>query len=387
MLHTDADPPTTISSGDPEGLLSGWLHTYVAFDWGDEIDLNHARRLGPSVVLDLSRRPRTPSSIAFKPAPIRFTLQPIVFNLPGVAGSPVGTCEATVFDFAVVSVAIRLPFQLPGVALRDLAGSLAESATAQAVMRAARAAVEPLHQNLLPAIKKPAWPDNLWEEYYVFQFPPGDPLVPDELLARHVPWLAGLLRLEDQQLSDQETAEAVRLELRYGRQDLFVPDWGACVLLDNENECTETLQAIEFANLQLLQYRVLDDRLNDILTQAYRIVEQASGRRLPIWRGRDRDLRLLGGLKVDATDLFERTGNVLKLVGDQYLARVYRLLAARFHLPEWEKSIRQRLEAVESVYQVISHEAAAFRTEFLEIVVILLIAVEIALGLYSLVKH
>src|SRR5262249_22044804 len=113
MLRTDADTlkspvPAPAAPGDPEGVLTAWLHTYVAFDWGDEIDLTHARRLGPSVVLDLSRRPRTPSSIAFKPAPLRFTLQPIVFNLPGVAGAPTGSCEATVFDFAVVSVAIRL---------------------------------------------------------------------------------------------------------------------------------------------------------------------------------------------------------------------------------------------------------------------------------------
>ncbi len=59
-------------------------------------------------------------------------------------------------------------------------------------------------------------------------------------------------------------------------------------------------------------------------------------------------------LKVEATDLFERTGNVLKLVGDQYLARVYDLLVSvRFHLKEWEESIRRKLEVAEGVYQVV----------------------------------
>jgi hypothetical protein len=71
-------------------------------------------------------------------------------------------------------------------------------------------------------------------------------------------------------------------------------------------------------------------------------------------------------LKVEATDLFERTGNVLKLVGDQYLARVYGLLAARFHLKEWEASIQRKLGVAEGVYQVISDQATAKRTEFLE---------------------
>ena len=69
--------------------------------------------------------------------------------------------------------------------------------------------------------------------------------------------------------------------------------------------------------------------------------------------------------------LFERTGNVLKLVGDPYLARVYRLLDTRFHLDTWEKSIQRKLEVAEGVYQVVSDQAAAFRLEFLEIVVVL----------------
>ena len=93
-------------------------------------------------------------------------------------------------------------------------------------------------------------------------------------------------------------------------------------------------------------------------------------------------LRRLGELKVEANGLFERTGNVLKLVGDQYLARVYRLVADRFHLTEWEESIQRKLEVAEGVYQVFSDQAATNRTEFLEIIVIFLIFFEILLALF-----
>jgi uncharacterized Rmd1/YagE family protein len=85
---------------------------------------------------------------------------------------------------------------------------------------------------------------------------------------------------------------------------------------------------------------------------------------------------------VEATGMFERTGNVLKLVGDPYLARVHRLLATRFHLREWERGIHRKLEVIEGVYQVVSDQTVAFRTEFLELIVIVLIVVEILLGLY-----
>ena len=102
---------------------------------------------------------------------------------------------------------------------------------------------------------------------------------------------------------------------------------------------------------------------------------------LPLWRTHARPLRALGELKVDANALFERTSNVLKLVGDQYLARVYHLLAHRFHLQDWEQGIRHSLEVVEGVYQVVSDQAAKYRTEFLEAVVILLIVLEIVMAL------
>src|SRR5262249_9759954 len=100
------------------------------------------------------------------------------------------------------------------------------------------------------------------------------------------------------------------------------------------------------------------------------------------FRGHGKALRELGELKVEANGLFERTGNVLKLVGDQYLARVYRLLAGRFHLQEWERSIQRKLEVLEGVYGVVSDQAGHFRTEFLEVIVIVLIFTEIVLAIW-----
>jgi hypothetical protein len=105
---------------------------------------------------------------------------------------------------------------------------------------------------------------------------------------------------------------------------------------------------------------------------------------LPFWRSFHGPLRTLGELRVEANGLFERTGNALKLLGDQYLARVYRLAATRFHLKEWERNIKRKLDVAEGVYQVVSDQAASYRTEFLEIIVIVLIMMEIIL---SILKH
>jgi hypothetical protein len=306
----------------------------------------------------------------------------LLLDLPGAEPLPVQSVEATVFDFAAVSVAFRVPLRLNSEALAALAGRLSDPGPARAVVQAAREALAPLHQKLLPAVIKPEWKDDLWEEYFVFQFPSDGPLDPDVLLEARSKWLAGLLRLEDRPLSDDEAREAVRLSLRYGARDLFVPDWAAAVLLDDEPECTETLQTVEFANLQLLEYRHIDDRLDANLTRASSLLQRAGRWRRPFWHGPDAPLRVLGELRVEAAGLFERTGNVLKLVGDQYLARAYRLLAERFHLGAWERSIQRKLDVIEGAYQVVSDQTNAFRMEFLELVVIVLIFVEILLAVF-----
>jgi hypothetical protein len=370
------------ASRDPAaaGALRGALYVYVAFDWGEEISLEQARQLAGGDVLDLIRRPRTPGSISYKPPPLRVPLATSAAELPGLGRVAAPTALATVFDFGAVSVAMRIPFALPAQELLGAAGGLAEPATAMQLIRVARAAVEPLYQTLQPAVRTPLWVDNLWEEYFLFQLHPGEPLQPEQLMGPLSGWMAGLVRLEDQPLCSGEVTEALRLALRYGPCDLFVPDWAAAVLLDAEQEAGETLQTIEFANLQLLEYRHIDNRLDEVVSQAYRLLQRASRRRLPFLRGHGRALRLLGELKVEASGLFERTGNVLKLIGDQYLARVYELLATRFHLRDWQRSIERKLEAVEGVYQVIADQSNTFRMEFLEIVVILLIVLELILA-------
>src|SRR4051812_33171610 len=139
----------------PEAPLAGTLHVYVAFDWGDEVDLERAGQLAPAEVRSLPRRPRTPTSIAYRPPPLRFALPPVALSIPG-DGSPPAECEATVFDFAAVSVAFRVPFKLTQSELRLLAARLAEPAP---IIAAARAALEPLYNRLKPAIQDPLWRD------------------------------------------------------------------------------------------------------------------------------------------------------------------------------------------------------------------------------------
>src|SRR5262245_58132731 len=212
-----------------ETVLSGTLHVYVAFDWGEEVDLDHARRIVPAEVQGLARRPRTPPAFAYRLAPLRYRLGAVPLSLPelGVLGAD---ADATLFDFGGISTALHVPFHLTLPQLTRLAGWLAEPAE---VVQAARIALAPLHERVRPAIAKPQWREDLSEEFYVFELPPGEALEPRNLLEQHAKWLASLLLLEAGPLSEEEIADAVRLHISYTPQDLFLSDWGAAVLLDS----------------------------------------------------------------------------------------------------------------------------------------------------------
>src|SRR5438132_4349619 len=103
-------PPETESAREPgpgiEGeptsdVHAGKLHVYVAFDWGEEVLLDRARGLVPAETHVLPRRRRTPSSIAYRPAPLRVRLPAREIALPEL-GPVRASAEATVFDFAAV---------------------------------------------------------------------------------------------------------------------------------------------------------------------------------------------------------------------------------------------------------------------------------------------
>jgi len=350
------------------------VHLAFAFDIGDEIDLERARLILQGEPGQLPRRRRTPESIGYRPAPIRVELEPAGIVLPGewsFLRPPRG--ELTLFDFAAISLAVQFPMKATPSALLALAGRLAEPAP---LTESARRLLAPWIERIRPAVYDFAVSD-MSEEYIVFQLRESRTM----WLEDRAGWLAGLVRLEAEPLSLDEVREATRLSLSYTPDDLVVLDWAAGVVADTE--CADTLQVIEFANLQLLEFRHIDDRLDDRLEAAYRLIRpQQRQRWLPFrWRLHGDAVRQIRELEIEATSLFERVDNALKLIGDHYLARVFEVAGGRFHLRGWQQSIRRKLETVGDVYDLLVQQAGGQRMEALEITVVVLIALEIVLAL------
>jgi hypothetical protein len=218
------------------------------------------------------------------------------------------------------------------------------------------------------------------EDYVVFQIEVLEPAFNAvELGAKHAQEIAQILRAERQPLSEQEVEDALSSRISFGANDIAIVDWNASLLLDREGD--DIRAVLEFANVELLEMRYLDQRMDRALDQAYEALSKRSWSLPRILGSYSADLRRVAELQVDSAILFEGVNNTLKLLGDQYLARVYRLVSKRFHLAEWDASIIRKLQTLESIYEKISDQVTNRRMEMLEWVIIILIAASIGLEL------
>jgi hypothetical protein len=126
--------------------------------------------------------------------------------------------------------------------------------------------------------------------------------------------------------------------------------------------------------------RYLDQQLDLALERAYRLLPTRAGPAL-FSRGAQPALAELAQLQLESAILFEQVINALKLVGEQFLARVYRLASQHFRLSEWDAAITRKLATLESIYAKTADRAANRRMEVLEWIIIALIAIEIALSI------
>ena len=129
--------------------------------------------------------------------------------------------------------------------------------------------------------------------------------------------------------------------------------------------------------------RYLDAQLDEALERAYDLLGRSPGLRRFLPSPYGVPLQRLGRLQLDAAVLFEQVTNALKLIGEQYLTRVYGHVSRRFHLAEWDVSITRKLQTLDGIYGKLADRAATQRMELLEWIIIVLIAVSIVLPFFT----
>lgn len=358
----------------PLKIEDGAAQVWFAYDIGQQIDLDRAQqRCAAHAERELIKHERrAPAYLQFRPAPLRIDEPAAAIALGRFATD--GRVEATLFDFGAVSIAYRIP--LDGHELGELQALAIALDENPLLLDDSRKRVRALIERLGDAVADPQLA-GLVEEYTVFHArrwsPPGDPrLLVD---AQREP-IARVLRAEGGAMRDSEVDDAFETRISYGPDDDLAIDWNGAFLLDARGE--DTLAVIEFANVELLEMRFLDDRLDEALDRSHEVLRSR--------RVRDvRDgMRRIARLQLENALLFESVNNAIKMLGDQFLARVYRLVARRFHLDDWDTSILRKLETLDSIYGKLADAQATRRMELLEWIIIVLILASIVLPFLGL---
>ncbi len=352
--------------------MKGTVVYLYAFDVANEIRTSEVRellsekpfpfqiRVGGTVPRDV--RIYTPLTIALRPEEVdsnvgRVTLKPYV----------------KVFDVGVLSISYEVAFEVEDVPRlvpyhRLTAGGV--ELTARAERLCAQVA-----ENLRPYMVKPSSERPPAEAYTTFCVEDVEGPAEDWARPRREA-IAGLLNEEPGRLSEGQVNETFRHALSYTAQDLAVIDWDAALILDRSGYYDDVLYVIELANLQLEEFRLLDDRLDRFFQEAYDDLERYSGSTRLLFTPGVR-LRSLRSIRMDITKMSEELSNITKFVGDWYLARVYLACKDRFHLGHWEASVDQKLQELDRLYSIVQAEIDGRRMLVLEAMIVALFVLDL----------
>jgi len=285
--------------------------------------------------------------------------------------------RARIFDFGVVAFRFTVvPSDASPAALVDLAYRLAcESPAFDAKAKELwEELAGELKDAVLPWEEAAAMP--LMEDYAVFVLPevPAGDLSPEAVIA-HV--LMGEPR--SRKLAPSTVQELWRRAIRYYEDDLVAVDFDTAVVIDRDG-APDLVDIFEIASAQLLELRFYDGMLSRALASLLTDVRRA---RTAVWLFRSpfrelaRRAAVLGLELGEMTDRLERT---ITLVGDTYSTQVYREAALRFRLADASASVREKLGIIGRVSEALGHEIYARRDLVLELLVIVLIAVEVVIA-------
>jgi len=302
--------------------------------------------------------------LAVEPRPLTALLQ----------GSPVRLL-VRIYDVGAVTVMLRVQFEVNE--LGDLMGfhnpklengeSLDEVAT-----RLCAEVCESLQGSIVGRTESPEPP----EAYTVFCLTEtGGVNDVNSWLTEQRRAVAGLLtETPPERLSETQVAEVLRIQRSFEVSDLAVIDWDAALVVDLTGYVDDVLYALELANLQLEEFRVMDRRLDRYLDGAY---EDLDRRRLPLFGGATKKLQNLRRFRVDLAKLADEVTHITKFFGDWHLARIYLGAKERFYLDEWRVSVEQRLGQLDKLYSVVHSEVYERRMLWLEAIIVVFFAVDL----------
>jgi hypothetical protein len=280
------------------------------------------------------------------------------------------------FDYGVASVELQFPLRGGWHDLIRFANRWIEAPELEEL---AQQALRNHIRRTGPALSKP-YENWVSEEYYVLQIDPiqdGNGTVTAEALVRECgPYLAQLVRGEESPLAGSERQEVLQAAMSYYPADLLVVGWIAALVYDTPNGARATVDLLEYANTQLLEFRYYDEVLTRVLSDVYKRLERKRGF-FSRWRLAT-EAHDLNAIRVEIRELSDRTDNAIKFLSDMFYARAYHLAAARIGVEDYHALVNEKLSTARELYDSMINEFHQGRAFILELLVVIILVIELA---------
>lgn len=357
--------------------LRGSFCVLVLYDVAEQINLDRLREL-----LGAEPPRRGP---AFKhPAPdyVRFE-HPPVQEEPGPVFIPTGEkfhSRVKYFDYGIVSVELEMGFECTWDELvRFSSRWIAAPDMEKCAVELIRTRVDYIEPALIQPYESSqgGW---LSEDYYVIHLREapdreGKPETAAGMVAAHGGEIAQIVRGDHLPLSEAERNEALQSTMSYYPGDLLVAGWVAALVYDTAEGAAPTIQLLEYANTQLLEFRHYDDLLTRVLADVYKMLEHKGGL-LRHWK-MARQAERLSAMRLEVTELTERTDNSIKFLSDMFYARAYRVAANKVGVTDYRNLVERKLRIAGDLYAFMVGNFQQTRSFVLEAMVVLILVIEL----------
>jgi hypothetical protein len=351
--------------------MRGSLLVYQLFDVCEAIRMaDLARHIGVTPARrDLPARQTPQAQVWFEPPPLVRPLGRIEFQ-PGEWFD----AEVHYHSYGVVCLRLERAFDLDWPGLIELSSRWI---SAPAVEAAATDRIRSELEEVSFALVNRYEP-HLSEDYAVIRLDPlthgsGTVVAAADLLAQCGAQIAQIVRGDPLPLAADEQAHVLASRLSYYPADLIVTGWTAAFLYDTADGAEATIQLIEYANTQLLEFRFYDEQLSRTLGEVYRLLDEGTGfwRR---WRLASEAERL-NTIRLDVHELTERADNAAKFLSDMFAARLYRLVAEKVGVPDYRRLVDDKLTTARDLYHFMTervHQSSALILETMVVIILII---------------
>ena len=355
-------------------ILRGCFRILCLYDVAEAIDLEMLQSLlgtrGGPIERPFPRR--TPQYVRFEHIPIVEPAEQL-----SIDGDTTVSCSVKYYGFGVVSVQVEVPFDADW---ELLISQNSRRMDANDVSTKVREVVRMHLERVTRAVTRPN-KDWLQETYLVTEIHEihdqfGEQPTAAELLTSHGQEIVQLVRGETVPLASKACEETLKGSLSYYTRDLVVVGSYAAVVYDSSEGAAAASQVLEFAKMQLLEFRYYDRLMTRVLADFYDTLERKRNIVLSRW-SLPRDAQRFNTVRLDVMELTERIDNAIKFVSDIYYARIYKLAATRIGVPDYRVLVEEKLHTAGDLYDFMVDQFNESRSFFLEVCIVILAVLDV----------